>query len=118
MDFEPATEGEKALHGATLQSSDHYLELRASRLSHVGAGVPSLVWLVLIVGAVLSVAITYAYSLKSLWGHVVLTGVLSGFFSLLIFLILMMDYPFRGEFAVGPRAFELARERMQAYAAL
>jgi hypothetical protein len=76
------------------------------------------VWLVLIVGAVLSIVITYCFSMRSFWGHVVLTAVLSGFLSLLIFLIVMMDYPFRGEFGVGPGAFELARDRMQAYAAL
>jgi hypothetical protein len=118
MAFDPANEGEKALHDATLQSSDRYLELRASRVSHAGAGVPVLVWLVLIVGAVLTVATTYCFSMKSFGGHVVLTVILAGFLSLLIFLVLMMDYPFRGEFAVGPGAFELARERMQAYTAL
>ena len=118
MAFDPANEGEKALHDATLQSFDRYLELRGVRLSHVGAGVPSLVWLVLIVGAVLSVAITYCFSMNSFWGHVALTVVLAGFLSLLIFLILMMDYPFRGEFAVDSDAFELARERMQAYTVL
>jgi hypothetical protein len=118
MEFEPDTEGEKALHQATLQSFDRYLDLRGTRLSHVSAGVPGLVWLVLIVGAVLSVVITYCLSLQSLWGHVVLTVLLTGFLSLVIFLIVMMDYPFRGEFAVGPGAFELARERMQAYTAL
>jgi hypothetical protein len=118
MEFDPATEGEKSLHDATLQSFDRYLELRGIRLSHTSAGVPTLVWVVLVVGAVLSVAITYCYSMTSLRGHVVLTIILSGFLSLLIFLILMMDYPFRGEFAVGPDAFELARDRMQTYSTL
>ena len=115
MEFDPANEGEKALHQETLQSLDRYLELRATRLAHVGAGVPGLVWLVLIVGAVLTVVITYCFSMKSLWGHLVLTVVLAGFLSLLIFLIVMLDYPFRGDLAVGPGRFELARERMQAY---
>jgi len=118
MAFDPADEGQKALHQETLQSYDRYVELRGTRLTHVGAGVPSLVWLVLIVGAVLSIVITYCFSMQTFWGHIVLTALLSGFLSLLIFLIVMMDYPFRGEFAVGPGAFELARERMQAYAAL
>ncbi len=115
MTFDPADEGEKALHQETLQSFDRYLELRGLRLSHVGIGVPALVWLVLIVGAVLTVGITYCFSMKSLGSHVALTVILSGFLSLVIFLIVMMDYPFRGEFAVGPGAFELARQRMQEY---
>jgi hypothetical protein len=118
MEFDPADEGQKALHQETLQSFDRYLELRGLRLSHARAGVPGLVWLVLIVGAVLSVAITYCFSMKSLGGHVVLTVFLAGFLTLLIFLILMLDYPFRGELAVSSTAFELARERMQAYSAL
>jgi hypothetical protein len=118
MAFDPETEGEKALHEETLQTYDRYLELRGTRISRGGAGVPSMVWVVLVVGAVLSIVITYCFSMESLWGHVVLTAVLSGFLGLLIFLILMMDYPFRGEFAVGPDAFVLARQRMQAYVAL
>ncbi len=118
MAFDPATEREKALHDATLQSFDHYLELRGTRVSHVGAGVPVLVWLVLIVGAVLTVVITYCFSMRRVESHIVLTVVLAGFLSLLIYLIVMMDHPFRGEFAVGSDAFELARERMQAYTAL
>jgi hypothetical protein len=115
MEFDPESEGEKALHQETLQSLDRYLELRGTRLSHVGAGVPGLVWLVLIVGAVLTVAITYCFSMKSIWGHLVLTVVLSGFLGLVIYLIVMLDYPFRGGLAVGPGRFELARERMQTY---
>jgi hypothetical protein len=118
MDFEPANEGDKALHQETLQSFDRYLELRGLRISHARAGVPGLVWLVLIVGAVLSVAITYCFSMRSFWGHLVLTVVLAGFLTLLIFLILMLDYPFRGDLAVGSSAFELARERMQTYTSL
>ncbi|SRR5579884_3112838 len=118
MAFDPADEGQKTLHQETLQSFDHYLELRGLRLSHVGVGVPALVWLVLIVGAVLTVAITYCFSMKSLRTHVMLTVILSGFLSLLIYLIVMMDHPFRGEFAVGPGAFELARDRIQAYTTL
>ncbi len=118
MAFDPATDRERALYAATLQSLDRYLELRGIRLSHASGGVPGLVWLVLIVGAVLSVAITYGFSMRSLRSHLVLTAVQTGFLVLLIYLILMMDYPFRGEFAVGPGAFELARERMQVYSAL
>jgi hypothetical protein len=53
--------------------------------------------------------------MKSIWGHLVLTVVLSGFLGLVIYLIVMLDYPFRGGLAVGPGRFELARERMQAY---
>ena len=118
MAFDPANEGQKALHQETLQSFDRYLELRGDRIAQVGDSVPGLVWLVLIVGAVLTVAITYCFSMESLRGHLVLTVVLAGFLGLLIFLVAMMDHPFRGEFAVGPGAFEMARERMQTYAGL
>ena len=118
MDFEPANEGDKALHQETLQAFDRYLELRGLRISHARAGVPGLVWLVLIVGAVLSVAITYCFSLKSLGGHVILTVFLAGFLTLLIYLIVMLDFPFRGDLAVGSGSFELARERMRTYSTL
>ena len=118
MAFDPTTEGEKALHGATLQSFDRYLEVRADRVAQVGDSVPGLLWLVLIVGAVLTMAISYCFTMESLSGHVVLTVVLAGFLGLILCLVATMDHPFHGEFAVRPDAFILARERMQTYAGL
>ena len=38
--------------------------------------------------------------------HDLLTGILATLLGLLVFLLAIMDFPFRGEFHVGPDAFE------------
>ena len=38
--------------------------------------------------------------------HAILTGLLSAFTGLVIFLVAAMDFPFRGEVSIGAEAFE------------
>jgi hypothetical protein len=112
--WEPATAGQEALHEETLRAYDRYLDLHRRRLFRLGEGLPAVVWVVLLVGAVVSVALTGLFSLESLPGHVVLTVLLAGFLGLVIFLIVAMDHPYRGEFSVGPDDFVAVRRHMLA----
>lgn len=38
--------------------------------------------------------------------HDLLTSILASLLGLLVFLLAIMDFPFRGEFSVGPDSFE------------
>ena len=44
--------------------------------------------------------------------HMVLNMLMAALLGLLVFLIAVMDNPFRGEFSVGPDAFEYVRDRV------
>ena len=110
--FEPATVGQLALHAATLQALNHYVELRRERLFSVGTGLPAVVWWVLLLGAALNIALTYLFAVERLGVHLLLTLALAAFVALLIFLIAAMDHPFLGEFSVGPDAFVALRRQM------
>jgi hypothetical protein len=113
--FEPATAGQQVVHAETLRAYARYLELRRERRYGAAAtGLPAVVWYVLLVGAVLSVALPCLFVLPRVGGHLVLTVVLAGFVGLLIFLIADMDRPYRGDFSVGPDAFEAVRQQMLA----
>lgn len=111
--FEPSTAGQQAVHAETLRAYGDYLVLRRERnYGAISSGLPGVVWYVLLAGAVLSIGLTFLFSLVSLRGHLVLTVVLAGFVGLLIFLIAAMDHPCRGELSVGPDAFEVVRRQM------
>jgi hypothetical protein len=111
--FEPATEGQKALHAETLRAYSRYVELRRERLFRVATGLPAVVWYVLLIGAALNILLTYLFSMERMGALVLLTLALSVFVALLIFLIAAMDHPFRGDFSVGPDAFRAVRQQMQ-----
>lgn len=82
------------------------VELRSNRLVKVTSGIPDLLWSVLLIGAVFTVAIIWMLDMQ-VNVHAILTAVLSMFLGIVIFLIADMDRPFRGQVLAGPDAYQL-----------
>jgi len=105
---EPATDSQKALLGEALRQYSNMVESRRQRLASVSTQLPAIVWLVVFGGSVLNLALMWLFVVKNKALHDLLTGTLAGLLGLLVFLLAIMDFPFRGEFNVGPDAFEEA----------
>jgi hypothetical protein len=105
--FEPPTRGKEILHAEALHQLSNFVTLRRDRLQRVTTGLPAIVWYVLVIGAVISMAIAWCLSVEKASVHVVFTGAMAWIIGLSIFLIASLDYPFRGELGVGSDAFEL-----------
>ncbi len=69
-------------------------------------------WSVVLVGAFLSIAVTWFFDMRSQSMHFWMTIMFSGLLGLLIFLLAAMDNPFRGDISVGPEAFELVYKQL------
>ena len=111
--FEPQTQGQMAVHQEALRQFNRLSELRRLRVLSATSGLPGTIWYVLILGAAASIVLTWLFSVENVRRHLFLTGLYSGLIGLLIFLIAALDNPYRGEFSVGPDAFELVLDRMQ-----
>jgi hypothetical protein len=105
MAFEPKSEREKIGHAAVLQSLNRTFEERRLRLQAVGTGLPLSVWAVVLIGAALTISLTYLFWVENVKLHAILVTFLATFIALLIFLTAAMDNPFRGEFSVAPEAY-------------
>ena len=110
--FEPQTQGQMAIHQEALRQYNRLSELRRLRVLSATSGLPGTIWYVLILGAAASIILTWLFSVESVRRHLFLTGLYSGLIALLIFLIAALDNPYRGEFSVGPDAFELVLDRI------
>jgi hypothetical protein len=110
--FEPATNGQKTLHAEAYREFDRIVELRRNRLRSAVSGLPAPLWVVVLVGAFISIALTWFFDKRSRSMHFWMTVMFSGFLGLQIFLLAIMDNPFRGEISVGPEAFELVYEQL------
>lgn len=111
--FEPQTQGQIAIHQEALAQYNKLSELRRLRVLSATSGLPVTIWWVVILGAAASIALTWLFSVENAKRHAFLTGIYSGLIGLLIFLIAALDNPYRGEFSVGPDAFELVLDRMK-----
>jgi hypothetical protein len=111
--YEPATAGQAALHGATLRQFDELVLLRRRRLDAVGGVLPGVMWTVVLVGALLSLSVTYLLKIERTV-HIVLTAFLAMFIGLVVFVIAGLDDPLSGPLAIGPDSFQLVLDRLLA----
>jgi hypothetical protein len=112
MGFEPTQEREKIMHAGALRSLDHVVEHRGLRLQSVNTCLPASLWSVVLIGALLTIVLTYLFWVENQTLHALLIATLATFIALLIFLIAAMDNPFRGEFSVSPDAFQMAYDNV------
>lgn len=106
-DFEPATEGEKAVYPLTVQAGCTLWDNRRARTNFVTVGIPGVEWVVLVVGGIITIAFTYFFAMDCLRTQMVMTGMLTTLISLNLYLIVLFGYPFSGDLHVSDDAFKV-----------
>jgi hypothetical protein len=104
--YEPRTDAQNALYAEALAEVGELEENREFRLLAVDEGIPYMVWVVLIVGGVLTVGFTYLFGMESARLHAVAVAGLTILISLILHAIGVLDYPFNSGVRVQPEAFE------------
>jgi len=112
--FEPATEGQKALALQTLASFDHMMEARRLRLDSLERRLPGVMWLVIVVGAFLSLFATFYFPVLDPRVHRAQVSLLASFIGLVIFMILALDHPYRGDLGLKATPYQAVYEQLMA----
>jgi hypothetical protein len=108
--FEPATDGQRAIHAETLRAFNQVTETRRDRLDDVDSSVPGTLWTVVLVGAVVAIGATYVFTLDSVAVHAVMTMLLAAMIGLLVFFIAVTDMPYRGRDGISSAPYENVRQ--------
>ena len=106
LEFDPRTEGEQVLYESGLRQLHDAADARRSRLLEVREGIPDLLWVVLVVGGVITVSFTYLFGLKSNRTHALMVAALTLVICGILFTIGEFDYPFSGVVEIRPEAFK------------
>ena len=115
IQFEPTTESQKAIYAEAFRGFNQVAELRGRRLQSVHGGLASPLWVVVLAGALVNIGVTWFFDMRSRSMHFWMTVFLSGLLGLLIYLLAVLDSPFRGGTGVSPEPFEIMyTRRMQA----
>jgi len=109
--FDPSTLGEQARYAETLRQFNHMVELRRKRISSIGGALPAVMWGIMLIGAVLSVGVTYLLKINT-GVQAALTAFLATFIGLVVFVMAGLDSPLSGPLAIQPTAFEIIQERL------
>jgi hypothetical protein len=108
--------GQASLETAMLASMSNLATARRARLQAVDGHVPPVLWAIILLGTATAIGYTYMFGTRNLAVHMVVTGVVAGSFALVVLLIVVTDYPFRGTVSVGPDTYESVRSTLQAAA--
>ena len=106
LEFDPRTEGGQVLYESGLGQLHDAADARRSRLLEVREGIPDLLWVVLVVGGVITVSFTYLFGLRSNLAHALMVAALTLVICGILFTIGEFDYPFSGPVEIRPEAFK------------
>ena len=109
--FEPTTSGQQILHAQVLHQYNDVAGLRRQRLHAIGSGLPSVMWSVVLIGALLTITVTYLLDINRRL-HFIMTVFLSMFIGLIVFVIASLDRPLSGPLAIDSHPYQLVLDRL------
>ena len=111
QNMNPDTEAEQVLYDQGLERVYDLADARRDRLLDAREGIPPILWVVLVVGAIVTVGFTYLFGLDDTTTHILMVALLALIIGLILFTIGSLEYPFSGNVRLGPDAFELVLKR-------
>lgn len=80
--------------------------LRASRIDDSSSALPPLLWIVLLLGAVATVVLSFLFEAKNFWLQSTMTMLLTAVICMTFYSIINLDFPFTGPVAISPEALQ------------
>lgn len=105
MGFRPEDRAQEIIHAEALRQVNLLAEIQSARANNVATGIPEEMWWVVVLGALISILMLALLDME-IHVHVILSSALAAFLGVVIFVIAVMDNPFRGELSIGPDAFQ------------
>lgn len=99
--FSPENVSQEILHAETMRAFNHMVEFRSKRIQNTNNGIPAVMWWVVMIGAVVNTLIITFFKVR-FDVHLLIGGLLALVVGSLIFVVAVLDYPFRGEVSIGP----------------
>ena len=103
----------RELYAESLRRLNNLAQYRRLRIFSGNNTVPSVIWLVLLVGGVTAVAYTYFFGMKNIKAQYMMTTALTVTITLILFLIYVLDHPFTGTSKVSTEPLKEVMEIMQ-----
>jgi hypothetical protein len=111
--FAPRSGQQQALYDQALVSVDGLSAARRDRLADMNEEISEPLWVVLIIGGVITVSFCLLFGLQSKTAHIGMVAALAVLITISLLLIYQMQYPFAGDPHIGPGAFEVFLSQTQ-----
>jgi hypothetical protein len=99
--FQPKNETEKIFFSEILSRMNDAGELRRQRILDAQTGIHPMLWFILLFGGIITVVFAFFFGSENLVAQLIMTTLLAVLIVLILFTILIMDFPFSGDMAVS-----------------
>jgi hypothetical protein len=103
--YEPQTEVEKAVFPLLVEQISELWRHRRERLATSSQGIPTIEWIALFFGAVMTVLFTGLFAIDHARLHVLVTAMVALAIGLNLYLVSLFGYPFAGDLSVSADPF-------------
>lgn len=102
IDISPQTIAQQVAQTEMIHKLDDLFDARRTRKSMVSKGMDSVLWYLILSGALILLAFAWCLGTRNLLIHIIGTTLFSAVLGLIIFTIVTFDWPFRGEVNIPP----------------
>jgi hypothetical protein len=103
--FQPKNETQKIFLAESVQKLSQASEMRRQRIVYAGQGINPLLYFVLFVGSLITIAFTMLFGTENIIPHLIMTSLLAVMIAITLFTVMAMDYPFTGDISIRPDVF-------------
>jgi hypothetical protein len=111
---DPETERQKILATEAYSAYNELTQSRQARLNTVTEEMPGPLWVLVVVGALVCIAVTWCFHTASFSMHFWMTVLFSALLGLMIYLVAALDNPYRGKISVSPEPLERVYQQAMA----
>lgn len=104
--IEPANEKQKIWYGLSLTRLNELNNARLLRLYHLKKSLGNMMWTLLIAGAISVTSSVYFFYCPNKFAHMLMTALIVGNISFMLFLTISLDHPFIGDQGIKPVNFQ------------
>ncbi len=106
--LDPIGAKEATLYSESIDIFQRILSLRIIRMGHVSTGLAPELWWVLILGVVIVIFMTFFLYSSHTYVHLIMVSMTGTALVALLFLIVALNFPYRGDFGLDSIPFQLA----------
>jgi Protein of unknown function (DUF4239) len=110
--YKPAQGGDEDLFREALTAFNKVSEARRLRLGEVATGIPAVFWVIILTGGVLTLPLIYLFHTPHMGTHVLITTIYGLFMGSMLFLLVAVDNPLRGEISISADAYQAVLDNL------
>ena len=103
--FQPENENQRIFFQESVEKLNEAAELRRERILAAGPGIPSILWVVLICGGMITILFTIFFGTENFGAQLIMSSMLSMLVALSLFTIMTLDFPFTGSVTISQDTF-------------